>query len=45
MQGDGLDDHVVDAVHIELELRVRVGMAEAELRLGEVVRLQTFEQF
>ena len=42
-QGDGLDDHVVDVVHVELELRARVGMAEAKLRLGEVVRLQTFE--
>ncbi len=43
-ESDGLDDHVVDAVHVELYLRARVGMAEAELGLGEVVGLQTFEQ-
>ena len=28
---DGLDDHVVRAVHVELDLATRVAVAEAEL--------------
>ena len=42
-EGDGLDDHVVDPIHVELELGPRIGMAEPELGLGEVARLEAFE--
>lgn len=36
-QGDSLDDHVVDTVHVELQLCAREGVTETELRLRQVV--------
>lgn len=36
-QGDSLDDHVVDTVHVKLQLRAREGVTETELRFRQVV--------
>lgn len=41
---DGLDDHVVDLVHVELDLGAREGVAETKLRLVEVALLQTLDE-
>lgn len=43
-QRDGLDDHVVHPVHVELDLRPRVAVAETQLGLGRGQRGQTFDQ-
>jgi hypothetical protein len=40
----GLDDHVVDPVHVELDLGARVGVAEPELRRREVARLEPAQE-
>lgn len=43
-QGDGLDDHVVDPVDIELDLGSGVTVAEAQLCLGGSLAGQTLHQ-
>mmetsp|Transcript_5496 Transcript_5496/g.13902 ORF Transcript_5496/g.13902 Transcript_5496/m.13902 type:complete len:342 (+) Transcript_5496:700-1725(+) len=43
-QRDGLDDHVVRAVHVELHLGARVTVRQAQLRLLVVAILQRLEE-
>lgn len=39
-EGDCLDDHIVGAVHVELDLCARVGVAETKLGLSNVYNME-----
>ncbi len=43
-QADGLDDHVVHTVHVELHLRPGIAVSQAELSLGDGRGRQTVHQ-